>query len=135
MRAVCRCLQVRRKQSVASPRPPPVECKVALPCQHETWKHVKTQRAYTIVSVAKLQVKYAPLDMVDCAIYALPNDTTLWVRPLRDFVELIDGQPRFVRVEDALSVMLPSFVADVLDPDDEDWQVTNSETTQSNEIQ
>ena len=61
------------------------------PTSGQIWRHHKTEGEYEIVGIARLQVKTTDLDMKECVIYKALDDGKLWVRPLEDFLESIDG--------------------------------------------
>jgi len=76
----------------------------ALPKKGELWQHVKTGKQYRIQACGRLQSKREKLDMEECAIYSLVEESfsvpLIWIRPLEDFVDLQENNvPRFVKIE------------------------------------
>lgn len=67
----------------------------------EVWIHSKTRGEYEIIALAKMQTKNE-LDMLECVVYKSLETGLVWVRPLVDFLEIIDEEnntQRFVRVK------------------------------------
>jgi hypothetical protein len=62
------------------------------PQVNEIWRHYKTKGDYLIINLATMQVKVETLDMQPCVIYKALSDETIWVRPLVDFIELVNGE-------------------------------------------
>jgi hypothetical protein len=74
------------------------------PQVNEIWKHYKTKGEYQIINLATMQVKDEALDMQPSVVYKALTDEKIWVRPLVDFVELVNGEDgvqvnRFSRVD------------------------------------
>ena len=118
----------------------PAGVTASFPKQDEIWEHIKTQRRYKITAVGTLQCKIPELDMVDCAIYVVDNPTAddalhpqkIWLRPLHDFHDEDEETkgPRFVPVpcETVSPTLLSSPAYYAQNVDDEDWQMTNTDT-------
>ncbi len=65
----------------------------------EVWKHLKTGGEYEIVEFGVLQVK-SDLDMSECVVYRNLEDGRIWIRPLIDFLEVLeDGEVRFIKIK------------------------------------
>lgn len=67
----------------------------------EVWQHVKTGGEYEIIGLGKLQVKIESLDEVECVIYQNTVDKKIWIRPVADFLEIVDQEnnvQRFVKL-------------------------------------
>jgi hypothetical protein len=68
----------------------------------EVWRHVKTGGEYEIIGLGKLQVKNENLDNQECVIYKSVLDKHIWVRPVADFLEIVDREnntQRFVKLK------------------------------------
>jgi hypothetical protein len=61
------------------------------PQVNEIWRHYKTKGDYLIINLATMQLKIEALDMKPCVIYKALNDEKIWVRPLVDFIEPVNG--------------------------------------------
>jgi hypothetical protein len=75
---------------------------MSTPTPGQIWKHYKTQSAYEILGIGKMQVNVDTLDLQTCVIYRSITDQSLWVRLLIDFIEMIMVEekkvPRFTFV-------------------------------------
>ena len=58
----------------------------------EIWKHYKTGGQYMIINFGILQVKDAQLDEKECVIYQNILDQKIWIRPVEDFLEIVDSK-------------------------------------------
>jgi hypothetical protein len=62
------------------------------PQVNEIWRHYKTKGDYLIINLATMQVKVETLDMQPCVIHKALSDEKIWLRPLIDFIELVNGE-------------------------------------------
>jgi len=66
-----------------------------IPLPSEQWRHLKTMKLVNIVSLARDE---ASGDTLVTYVHVEPRDDSprvLWSRPLKVFIEVIDGRPRF----------------------------------------
>lgn len=67
-----------------------------LPKVGEIWTHYKAGGNYEIIEFGQLQVK-TELDYTECVVYKNKDDGKVWIRPIADFVEVVDVKNNILR--------------------------------------
>jgi hypothetical protein len=63
----------------------------------QTYQHYKTKGLYTVINLAKMQVKVSELDMAEYVVYRALSDDLVWVRPVADFLEEVEFKGEMVK--------------------------------------
>ena len=66
----------------------------------DIWKHTKRGSTYEIIGIGRMRCADSAKDMQRCVVYiSTANTTELWIRPVEEFLEIVDSVPRFSKIK------------------------------------